>query len=266
MPLAYRCPHCYQSLIRSERCYHCPNAHSFDISREGYVNLLPVQQKKSRQPGDSEAMISARRRFLDRGYYLPLRKAIQAQLLAQEPITCLLDLGCGDGWYTGGLPWGPAAECHGIDISRPAIKLAAKRHRDVHYAVASSYGLPFGEAVFSHALNVFAPLDPSELARVMRPAGLLLRVSPAPNHLFALKALLYEQPRHHDPEGLEMEGFELITSQRLEQGIRLEALSSLNDLIQMTPYAWKLNGQLDLAQVLPFDVELDVWLSLFRKH
>ena len=73
---SYQCPLCQQVLVFNEQSYRCTNNHSFDQAKEGYVNLLPVQHKHSKDPGDNKAMVNARRAFLDLGFYQPLVKAI----------------------------------------------------------------------------------------------------------------------------------------------------------------------------------------------
>lgn len=79
------------SLFRVKNSYICPQRHQFDMAKEGYVNLLPVQHKRSRDPGDSAEMMQARRAFLDAGHYQPLRDAIVGQLrerLDERPRRC----------------------------------------------------------------------------------------------------------------------------------------------------------------------------------
>lgn len=100
--MSFSCPLCHQPLSREKNSYICPQRHQFDMAKEGYVNLLPVQHKRSRDPGDSAEMIQARRAFLDAGHYQPLRDAIVAQLRERldEKATAVLDIGCGEGYYT----------------------------------------------------------------------------------------------------------------------------------------------------------------------
>ena len=97
--MSYSCPLCHAPLTRSGNSYLCPQRHQFDRAKEGYVNLLPVQHKRSRDPGDSAEMMQARRAFLDAGHYQPLRDAVSAKLRAIKPEQ-LLDIGCGEGYYT----------------------------------------------------------------------------------------------------------------------------------------------------------------------
>ena len=96
--MSFSCPLCHQPLSREKNSYICPQRHQFDMAKEGYVNLLPVQHKRSRDPGDSAEMMQARRAFLDAGHYQPLRDAIVAQLQERldEKATAVLDIGCSD--------------------------------------------------------------------------------------------------------------------------------------------------------------------------
>src|SRR5690606_4067516 len=93
----YLCPLCQQPLHLSAKQYQCANRHSFDIAREGYVNLLPVQHKNSKDPGDNKDMMQARRDFLHAGWYAPLAQAVSDTVTKLAPDT-LLDLGCGEGY------------------------------------------------------------------------------------------------------------------------------------------------------------------------
>ena len=144
--MSYSCPLCHAPLSRSDNHYSCPQRHQFDLAKEGYVNLLPVQFKRSRDPGDSAEMMQARRAFLDAGHYQPLRDAIAERLRHYAP-TDLLDIGCGEGYYTHAFA-AIASRSWGLDVSKPAIRAAAKRYPQVNFCVASSQRLPFSDASF----------------------------------------------------------------------------------------------------------------------
>ena len=160
----FRCPLCALPLTEAGGGLVCPGGHRFDRAREGYVHLLPVGQKHSKAPGDDKGMVAARRAFLDRGYYAPLRDALCA--LAAEltgPAPAVLDAGCGEGYYTAAvhaalLAAGKAPETAGIDISKFSLQKAARRCRDVEYAVASAYRLPLADASADLLTNVFLSL------------------------------------------------------------------------------------------------------------
>jgi len=261
----FHCPLCQQALQPQQRGYACPQRHHFDSARQGYVNLLPVQHKQSRQPGDTPAMITARRHFFEQGHYAPLQAAVLAALQAHpDPLGPVLDLGCGEGYYAGAIQatW-PQSTVYGIDISKAAIRAAAQRYPACQFAVASSYRLPFGDGAFAQLLNIFAPLNPQEAARVLAPAGSLLLVSPAPQHLFEIKALLYATPQSHAEAAPSPAGWQVQETQRLQTHFVLKQIADLEALIQMTPYAWRL-AQIPpqtLSAALPLQVSLDVWLQ-----
>ncbi|NYY73340.1 23S rRNA methyltransferase [Escherichia coli] len=133
--MSFSCPLCHQPLC-VKNSYICPQRHQFDMAKEGYVNLLPVQHKRSRDPGDSAEMMQARRAFLDAGHYQPLRDAIVAQLRERldEKATAVLDIGCGEGYtHTHLLMRCPKSPRLALDVSKVAIKAAAKRYPQVTF-------------------------------------------------------------------------------------------------------------------------------------
>ncbi len=141
--MPFSCPLCHAPLSRHERAFICPQRHQFDIAKEGYVNLLPVQHKRSRDPGDNAEMMQARRAFLDAGHYQPLRDTICSLFEETLPAeaTALLDIGCGEGYYTqafAGVGRARGAQTVGLDVSKAAIRAAAKRYPQVMFCVASS--------------------------------------------------------------------------------------------------------------------------------
>ncbi len=269
--LSYRCPLCHSPLQPEARRLVCGQGHSFDIARQGYVNLLPVQRKKSRQPGDSRDMMQNRRAFLERGHYQALVDRL-ARLLDQacggQPFT-LLDSGCGEGYYTRGLhALCPQGEFHGIDIAKPGIALAARAHPGGHYAVASSAGLPFFDHGFDVCLSIYAPVQAAELRRVIARQGLLMVVRPGPDHLWALKRLIYQQPRRHPPQATELTGFRLEGQQRLRAELDLHQQDDIAHLLRMTPFYWHLDPQrqqriLALESLrTPIDFAIDLYRPL----
>lgn len=169
----FTCPICAAPLERGERAYACPNGHAYDKAREGYVHLLPANKKHSKAPGDDKGMAEARRRFLSGGYYGHLLAALCA--LGAEyapPGEAVLDSGCGEGYYTAGL-WEALGRppLAGIDLSKPSVRLAARRVPEGEFAVASAYHLPLADASAGLVLNCFSPLALDEFRRVLRPGG-----------------------------------------------------------------------------------------------
>jgi SAM-dependent methyltransferase len=208
------CPVCAAPLAREERAFRCPNGHSFDLARQGYVHLAG-----SRHPGDTKPMLQARRAFLAAGHYRPLADALAglafAHLTSHDAMRpadasppAILDAGCGEGYYIGRLcralaDAGIAARCFGLDVAKEAVRMAAAREPDVQFLVADIKGrLPFADASLTLLLNVFAPRNPAEFARVLAPGRLLLVAIPTPAHLAELRAMLpllaiEDQKREH---------------------------------------------------------------------
>jgi 23S rRNA (guanine745-N1)-methyltransferase len=255
------CPNCAQGLAIEEG-YRlvCLAGHSFDVAKEGYVNLLSVNRKGSQEPGDSKEMIAARRRVHGAGLYDSLAQAMRVLLQeSRQPVAAAADLGCGEGYYTHAISEAfPAAEIYGIDIAKPAVRLAAKRYREGHFAVASAFDIPLAENSMDLAISVFAPLDPAQLCRLLRPGGLYLKVTPAANHLWQLRELLYDQPRQHAVESQQLASFELLHEEVVEYTLALSG-ELLRDVVAMTPYAHR--GQRENRNVLEALEQLDLGMA-----
>lgn len=237
------CPLCRAALQTPAKTWICENGHAFDVSREGYVNLLPVQHKKSLSPGDTAESVAARRRFLAAGHYQPLREAV-AQILSGLPAQSLLDLGCGEGYYTEAMAIAVPQVC-GLDIAKPAIQLAARQYKTQTWLVASGSLLPFVDASLDIVSSLFSPLPVAEMLRVLKPSGYVLMATPAPDHLWQVREGLFEQVRAHEPDKFLAAFSEHFV---LQQRLRVEAplvlsQAALKDLLAMTPYAWKATAE-----------------------
>lgn len=239
------CPLCAAPLTRTEKTYVCPKGHSFDRSREGYVHLLPANQKHAKDPGDDKAMAAARNRFLSGGWYAPLRETLCRLALTYAPNrAAVLDAGCGEGYYTAGLyaalaGTGQVEQMAGVDLSKPSLRWAARREKAVEFAVASVYHLPLANRSVDLLLNCFSPLALDEFRRVLRPGGVYLYVVPAARHLWELKEVLYEQPYLNKEEDIPYEGFSYLEVVPVETVLELPDRDAIRDLFSMTPYRWK---------------------------
>lgn len=186
----FSCPVCGSRLEKRGKSYLCPNGHSYDIASEGYVHLLRPDEMHSKSPGDDKNMVAARRRFLEAGYYDIFSDRLNGLVRQYAGGGVFLDAGCGEGFYTGRMracfPPG-AADFYGFDISKRAIRLAAKKYRGISFAVGSMFHIPVVSAAADCATDVFAPIVPPELCRVLRPGGLLILAVPGERHLFGLK-------------------------------------------------------------------------------
>ena len=240
----FRCPLCASPLAQGERAYTCPRGHSYDRAREGYVHLLPANQKHAREPGDDKAMTAARSRFLEGGWYSPLRDALCRLALVHAPeAPDVLDTGCGEGYYTAGvfqaLQTGRGqVRMAGVDLSRPSLRRAARRAPEVEFAVASVYRLPAADTCMDLLLDCFSPLALDEFRRVLRPGGVFLYVVPAARHLWELKEVLYDKPYLNREEAIPYQGFSYVEVVPVERRMDLNQ-DALMDLFAMTPYRWK---------------------------
>ena len=178
---------CHLPLVRHERRMSCPRAHSFDIARSGYINLLQPQDRRSKQPGDTAEVVAARRRLHEGGISAPLLQAI-AEMLAATTADTVLDAGCGDGFYLGSLAQGNGFKAYGVDISVPAVDAAARRYPECEWIVANADRfVPFSDESFSIVISITARMNASEFRRVLRNKGRLLVALPAPDDLIELR-------------------------------------------------------------------------------
>jgi len=266
--MSWLCPLCHSPLVQTANSFCCDRRHQFDVAKEGYLNLLPVQHKRSKEPGDSSEMIQARRAFLDAGHYLPLREAI-CDTLQQHSPEVLLDIGCGEGYYTGAFADVRAnisGETYGLDVSKVAIRYAAKRYRDVRFCVASSQRLPFADNSMNAIVRIFAPCNAAELARVVKPGGVVITATPGPRHLYQLKELIYQQVELHHEVPEVMPGFILKQTVQPAWNMTLAGEQAVT-LLQMTPFAWRARPEVwqQLKQVSTFACETDFVVRIWEK-
>lgn len=281
------CPACAAALRRDGQVLRCGNGHAFDVARQGYVNLLLAQHRRSSDPGYSQAMIAGRHEFFAAGHYQRLADEIADLVVAYLATAgerdrtgtgerAVLDAGCGDGYYLRrlrarmaeqGRPAG--AVLAGIDISKHGIRLAARDDPAGRYAVASSYRMPVRPGLVSVLLSHFAPVSADDFLRVVAPGGVVLVGGPGAGHLFSVKELLYETPARHatDSALAVAAGFELIATHRIQYRLELRGPGQVASLLQMTPYFWSAapGTQARLAGLDALDTEVDVIVHAYRR-
>lgn len=268
------CPVCYTELRQVDTALNCANAHTFDIAREGYVNLL--LQKRT---GDAKEMLRARRNFLERGFYLPLSDAVNELVHTYlqdvpEPLH-ILDAGCGEGYYLDRLQNALASLQSGyyigLDVSKDAIRMAAKRYRQLLFVVADvKQRLVVADGVMHAILNIFAPRNPTEFARVTSTDGMLIVVIPASEHLLRLRTALgllgmEEQKQQHVKEQF-ADAFELVESSTLAYSMHLNK-EEIEQVVMMTPNYWHLSDEMrramrDLEEI---ETEAGFTVMVFRR-
>jgi 23S rRNA (guanine745-N1)-methyltransferase len=283
-----QCPVCRESLVPSVSGYQCPNEHTFDAAKQGYVNLLLSHRKHSKEPGDSPEMIQSRRRFLNRGFYDPLSSGInqvlksvisglenQTRLEGLEPIS-ILDAGCGEGFYTENLKVllsqqaSPKSnyQCYGVDIAKYAIRQATQRDKAIGWLVASIIDLPFAKASVDLAFSIFAPINFEEFSRILKPRGRLVLVTPGANHLKSLREVIYAVVRERQPSIFEQNQafFTLESITNVAYQTELENQEDIMNLLAMTPYFWNIDLTIKskIAALSRLPLEVDVSVSVLK--
>lgn len=276
------CPMDGLPLARSAQQWRCEKGHTYDIAREGYSNLLLVQHKASLDPGDSKDMVAARRRFLEAGYFAPIAERVYWMASGVLPsgsdkVARVLDAGCGEGFYLdrfAGLaahhgPEGTLALA-GIDVSKWAVKAAAKRKVPCTWAVASNRQPPFAAGSLDLIVCVFGFPVWEGFARVLAPGGRVLLVDPGPEHLIELRRVIYPSVKQTSAPaftGAEAKGFRLESEEALLFKITVEEASRLKDLLLMTPHGHRIApDRRAAAQALQsLDLTVDVTLRLVSR-
>jgi 23S rRNA (guanine745-N1)-methyltransferase len=279
---ALRCPVCGDPLGLTARTASCPRGHSYDLAKQGYLNLLP--SASTGIEGDSAPMIEARTTFLSTGHYTPILNALRAhttQRLAKLAAgtagpgggELIVEVGAGTGYYLAGVV-GDGSERWGLalDVSRYAARRAAKVHPRVGSVICDAWReIPLRDDAARVILNVFAPRNAQEMARVLAPGGSLLVVTPNQAHLAELVAVLGmvrvdEEKERRLTESL-AGSFEKTGSEVVETVMRLDH-PAVEWLVAMTPSARHVKpGELtERIAVLPDPVEvtLSVTLSTWR--
>lgn len=274
---ALTCPLDGAPLSAEERRWCCPSGHSFDTARHGYVHLLPVQNKRSRDPGDSKDMVAARQRFLAHDDYHPIAEAVSRRVLAAAPSTAplrCLDAGCGEGYYLRMLAESATAagrdlELLGLDISKWAVQAAARQDRRVRWLVASNANLPVADNALDWVLCLFGFPVYDQFARVLKPGGRLLQVDAGPEHLRQLREILYPQLRESANTGADAPaGFEREDEERIHYPLTLPSQERIADLLAMTPHGYraKAEGLARAAALDALEVTVDVRLVSWQRR
>ncbi len=271
--MSFRCPVCSDELCKKEKVMLCPNGHSFDIAAKGYVNLLLNNSSGAKRHGDDRLMINARRDFLSKGFYEPLREAVYGFVSDGFPSGgTLLDAGCGECWYTSYFKRrldesGLSPEVLGVDISKFALEKAQK-NCCVERAVASIFKLPVADESCDTLVNIFAPACPEEFYRVLKSGGRLIKAIPLERHLWELKAAVYDEPYENEVPSAELDGFTLEDSRDVAYEFSLESNRDITDLFNMTPYCYK-TSQSDrekLEKLEELSVSASFRVLVYRKN
>ena len=265
------CPKCKGALTLLGNTKKCSAGHSYDRAKAGYYNLL--LGVGGGVHGDNAEMVEARRDFLSRGYYEPLANRL-AELVTSHtlPGGCVLDAGCGEGYYTDKVERSLASRdgtTHvlAFDISRDAVRYAARRNSSLSLAVAMSYDMPVAEISVDTVYNAFSPLALDEVRRVLKKGGKFIMAYPGVEHLFGLKSAIYKTPYKNEPQDTAIEDFAILSHEELRYSIDLPDTESVRALFMMTPYAYR-TGREDRERVLALSsitTDVDFHITVYEK-
>ncbi len=247
----FACPHCTMPLRLNQQEARCENNHLFDRSRDGYINLvIGGRLAATTTSGDTAESLRSRRDFFATGSYAPIASALAHAL--REVSGPILDVGCGEGYYFTHIN---ATEKYGIDISKKAVQMASKLLPDAHFAVASAFRLPIVDHSCAAVFTVFAPHSFEEYARVLKPGGTWVTVTPGPHHLQQMRpkrgqSIDEREERRSEPPA------EAQKAERIQFELDL-SLSAATDLFSMTPLVWQTAADASPAT----QVSVDVWVS-----
>ena len=240
------CPACGQVLQRSDRAFRCGNNHSFDVAKEGYVNLLR-SNKNGDLIGDDKLSARSRRDFLNQGYYAPLKDEL-CRIFAEKQGS-VLDICCGEGYYTAALGENPNLQVYGFDIAREMVRLAAKRGHGTYF-VANMASIPVADGSMDYCTHLFAPFNETAFDRVLKPGGRLYTVVPGRFHLWGLKQALYDTPYENDEKLPVTENLRFLGSHKVTANITLASQADIQAVFRMTPYYFH-TSEKDKEKLLP---------------
>lgn len=268
------CPLDRHVLSLREKSFVCDNKHTYDIAKEGYVNLLPVQLKKSQAPGDNKEMVVARHRFLQTNIYDFLLEALEKIISAHYPDKTLLkivDAGCGEGYYTQGLRERLLKKYEtqilGFDISKEAVKMAAKQVPHIQWAVATNNNIPVQTQSMDVLLSLFGFPVISEFYRVLKEKGICIVAVAGKEHLLEIRNCVYDKVILKEALLLPVnESFILQEEQSLhcKKSISKEDIDAL---LKMTPHFYRMKKEKYDAflQHPPREITIDFKIGVFQK-
>ena len=261
------CPVCGEPLQLTDKQYRCLRNHSFDVARQGYVNLLTVQQKHSLNPGDTRQQVLSRREFLEAGFYAPIAEALIAEAKMLGITGQILDVGCGEGYYSAQLADALEAPLTGLDISKEAVRCAAAKYKGKQWLCATAAHIPVEDGSVDLMTSLFALTLPQEFARVLKEGGYYFQVLAAEDHLLGLKGIIYDQLHHKQKDTVpELAGFELVKSVPIRFDFTVEG-TQVQNLFSMTPHVFRIgkDGAQRLADTDHLEDTASCMLNVFRR-
>lgn len=237
------CPICGKQLDDRGRAWVCPHGHSFDVARQGYVNLLPVQQKHSADPGDTREQVRSRRAFLEGGFYAPIAQALIDTAKALPISGEILDVGCGEGYYSSRVAQALGLPLTGLDISKEAVRFAAGKYKGPRWLCATAAHIPVEDGAAGLLMSLFALTLPEEYRRVLGEQGWFFQVLAAEDHLLGLKSIIYPELHRKEKDSVPvLPGFALVETRPIRFSFTVEG-EQVQNLLAMTPHVYRIGKE-----------------------
>ena len=260
---AFACPICQENLTLVESSLKCNNRHSFDLAKFGYVNLAP--QIKQSANYDKENFQN-RQQILEAGFYQAILDAVSDLLASSKTTTTILDIGCGEGFYSRKLQEGHSEKTfYAFDISKDSVQIAAKSEPNwaVNWFVGDLARLPIKDASMDILLDIFSPANYGEFRRVLSKDGILIKVIPTENHLKEIRQKVQDQLTNKDYSNQDIkehfqEHFTILSNQTasLTKTITAEQLQAL---LSMTPLLFHIDqSKIDWSQLTEITIEAEI--------
>ena len=260
---AFACPICQENLTLVESSLKCCNRHSFDLAKFGYVNLAP--QIKQSANYDKENFQN-RQQILEAGFYQAILNAVSDLLASSKTTTTILDIGCGEGFYSRKLQESHSEKTfYAFDISKDSVQIAAKSEPNwaVNWFVGDLARLPIKDASMDILLDIFSPANYGEFRRVLSKDGILIKVIPTKNHLKEIRQKVQDQLTNKDYSNQDIknhfqEHFTILSSQTasLTKTITAEQLKAL---LSMTPLLFHIDHtKIDWSQLTEITIEAEI--------
>lgn len=262
------CPVCGEQLNLEGKAWICPKSHSFDVARQGYVNLLPVQQKHSLAPGDTREQVLSRRAFLEGGWYAPIAKALVEEAQKLGISGEILDVGCGEGYYSAQVAQTLGLPLTGLDISKEAVRCAAAKYKGFRWLCATAAHIPVEDGSAQLLMSLFALTLPEEFHRVLGENGYYFQVLACQDHLLGLKSIIYDQLHFKEKDSVpDLPGFVLVKSRPIRFSFTVEG-QQVQNLFSMTPHVFRIgkDGAERLRQTECLTDTASCVLNIYRRE
>lgn len=262
------CPKCHEPLLKENNSYLCKNRHCYDLSKSKYLNVLLNPDKATTNPGDSKESLVARKAYLNAGYYDGIaHKVIDTIKTYAKDTMEILDLGCGEGYYTNKVRevLGEKHTYYGLDISKEAISMATKYTKDIYWLVGNSKNLPLLEQSMDFILALFTVVNQDELRRVIKKDGYIIHVTANANHLIELKHLIYDEIKVKSDKFLRLD-FNVIDSFDYREQVSINNHEDALNLLKMTPHYYHIKKERRniIDTIKNIDITIDIKITVYQ--